>query len=251
MKISTKVFIFSLFLQIICLPAKAQEKEELKAFKSDYNDATIDRVEITEKYMEKLSSKFLDSTKELEEQRKKNVELEKEIKNLKESMTNFNNEKIKNIEKRISELETKVSKHDFDKLQTEHDKLVSDFSTLSKEYTQAKAMLEQIKLLLMTDYTTRFSTKGSSDNKLKGIVEEINKIQLPQIKPTPTATATPATTPTPSASATPPANSTATPTPTSSAEENFIEKYPLPARQSFCRQPENLRKFQKECLPYL
>lgn len=258
MKISTKVFIFSLLMQFFYSSAWTQEKEKLKAFKSDINNATITRVENAEKYMEELSSKFLDSIKELEEQRKKNAELENELKSLKESIKTINNEQTASIEKRLTELEVKTAKHDFDKLQLEHDKLLSNFNTLSKDYAQAKVMLEQIKLLLMTDYTSRFNSKGPSDNKLKGIVEEINKIQLPKEKPTPppspTSTATPTATPiatsTPSTATNSPKDTSSTAT-QPEKEENFIEKYPLPARQSFCRQPENLRKFQKECLPYL
>lgn len=253
MKISTKVFIFSLFMLAMPKPSFGQDKQEIKAFKSDINMATIDRVEITEKYMENLSSTFIQTKDELEKQKTKNAQLENEIKELKESMKVFTSEQLKKIETRLTALEDKTSKHDFDKLQTEHDQLLADFKTLSKDYTQAKMMLEQIKLLLMTDYTSRFNPKGASDNKLKGIVEEINKIQLPKAA-TPTPSVTPTVTPTPALKASPTPGATATSTPAASAspeQENFIEKYPLPARQSFCRQPENLRKYQKECLPYL
>ncbi len=250
MKIIPKVFIFAF------LSAQLYAQDEIKPFKSDLNYGQVDRIQRTETYVEKLSKNFIDTKEKLGEQEKINEELKKEIESVKQSLNNNNQEKLKDLEKRLSEIETKTAKHDLDKLQQDHDQLKKEFKDLSTDYNQAKLMLSQIKLLIMADYTERFNTKGSSDNKLKGIVEEINKVQLP--KPTPTATITPkpttVTTPAPATTATPAATATISTTNNPSSEkkeESFIEKYPLPARETFCRMPENLKKFQKECLPYL
>lgn len=243
-----KIFFAALIATSLHLLAQ-EKKAGLEPFKPDVNLAKMDRLDHSGQYLEKLSIAFKELQDQFDKERTENKQLKNELSSLKQSLLSLNNEQLEKINKRLLEVETKLSVHDLDQFKADHDQLRIEFDKLNKDYAQAKAMLEQIKLLIITDYASRSNNQGTSNNKLKGIVEEINKIQLP--KPTPVATATPVATVTPVATSTPAATATAAATPAAPKEESFIDKYPLPARQSFCRKPENLRKFKKECLPYL
>src|SRR5690606_36802064 len=129
---------------------------------------------------------------------------------------------------------------ELDKVKSGADETQKELTNLKKDYDNAKAMLKQIKLLIQVDYGSRLNKSDSANNQLRGVIEEINKIQLPIATPTPIATITPTPTVTPAVIATPaPTSSTVTPT----ASENFLDKYPLEARKQFRRNAENLKKF--------
>lgn len=232
--------------------------KEVKAYELDFNLGQVDRLEKIETYLEGLSNSYkqlqADFQKEKAEHLQTRIELEA-LKNQKAQDSKNNTEELAN---KVSVLEQNIGTTNVSQLQSELTQTKSDLANLSSDYNQAKALLGQIKLLIQADYAQKFNNTTGSNNQLKGIVEEINKIQLPTPQatptPTPTATATPIASPTPSLvpqpTATPPVPSVLV-KPQEDNNQNFLEKYPEQMRQEFCRKPENLQKFQKECLPYL
>lgn len=217
------------------------QDNEIKSYETDLNAPNIDRIERVEKYLEQFSNNYQQLKKDFDQERIEHQKTKEALLKMTETLAKQESQKLKEIETKVTAIETEMKALDLPELKKNFGTADAKLNDLKKDYDQAKAMLEQIKLLIQADYTNRFSSTDSANNKLKGIVEEINKIQLPKPTPTPTPTTTPIATATPAASV------TATP----KAEEKFIEKYPLPVRQSFCRKPENLKKYQKECLPYL
>lgn len=257
-----KVLVFTFILAFFFAPKlalQAQEQEQapkkLENYKLDLNAANIDRIEKVELYLEKFSSGYNQLKQEFELERAEHQKTKEALLKMSEALAKQESERLKELEAKVAALETEIKSLELPELKKNFGSADTKLNDLKKDYDQAKAMLEQIKLLIQADYASRFSTTDSGNNKLKGIVEEINKIQLPKPTPTPTTTPSTATTPTPTPTVGAATTSTPTPTPTPttspSAEENFIEKYPLPVRQSFCRKPENLKQYQKECLPYL
>ncbi|MFX3675687.1 MAG: hypothetical protein ACN6I6_01495 [bacterium] len=252
MKYKVLTIAFAAFLATFLSWAQdATPTQELEPYKPDINLAKIDRIDQSSEYLEKLSKAFNELKQDFEKSKTVNQELKAKIQSLEEKLKNNNSAEIKLLSERIDKLETKIAPHDFEQSQKDYQALKKSHETLEKDYANAKAMLEQIKLLIAADYDSRLSKSGTSDNKLKGILEEINKIQL--VKTKPATTPTPVASPTPAVTVSPTTTPTAsTPTPAATNEaESFLEKYPLPARQTFCRKPENLKKFQTECLPYL
>tara|TARA_R110000868_G_scaffold75979_7_gene218919 strand:+ start:7821 stop:8597 length:777 start_codon:yes stop_codon:yes gene_type:complete len=258
MKYAISTIFFAALLVTIQLRAQETASEkELEPYKSDINLAKIDRIDQSSSYLEKLSKAFTELKKNFDESQNLNKDLKAKIKILEEKLNNNNSAQIKSLSERLDKVEAKINPQDFDQNQKDYQALKRSHEALEKDYANAKAMLEQIKLLIAADYDSRLTKSGSSDNKLKGILEEINKIQLVKAKPaatpspTPTPTATATATATPAATPTPSAKATAAPATPDKKEESFLDKYPLPARETFCRKPENLKKFQTECLPYL
>ncbi|MBH48156.1 MAG: hypothetical protein CME71_08300 [Halobacteriovorax sp.] len=249
MKYQVVTIAFAALLTIYTVRSQeATPSKELEPYKPDINLAKIDRIDQSSEYLEKLSKAFGELKQDFQKSQALNKDLKTKIEELEAKLKNNNSTEIKLLSERIDKLEAKITPHDFEQNQKDYQELKKSHETLEKDYANAKAMLEQIKLLIAADYDSRLSKSGTSDNKLKGILEEINKIQLIKAKATPTPTPTPTVTPT--ATPTPSVSATSTPKPTTEAE-SFLEKYPLPARQTFCRKPENLKKFQTECLPYL
>lgn len=226
--------------------------QEFKSYKGDNNDAKIDRLDNIEKYLEGFSAQYKELQQDFAAEKKAHQETRQMLEEATQKIAQKENKKIEELLKKVTDLETKLSGLDVQAMKKDSDQQRKDFETLKTDYTNAKAMLQQIKLLIQADYATRLTKTDSSNNTLRGIVEEINKIQLPTATPAATPSATPTVTPTATVSA------TATPSPTTTpanaatpSNDNFLEKYPPPARQAFCRKPENLAKFKKECLPYL
>lgn len=250
--------IFALSLVEFFAPSSAAQ--EFKVYEGDINDAQIDRIDKIDAYLKGFSEKYQKLQEDFTKEKQAHQETKSELQKLQQQIDSTSDQRLKDLESKVSALETKLTGLDVQQMRKEMDTSSAEFVKLKKDYEQAKAMLNQIKLLIQADYASRFTKADSGNNQLKGIVEEINKIQLPIATPTPAATASPA----PTLSVTPtsaPANTPSTiQTPVAKPpvpgvdpkkEENFLEKYPIPARQTFCRKPENLKNFQKECLPYL
>ncbi len=223
------MFIFSLSVLLAVNFCWAQENQDLKAFKSDINDATIDRVRILEEYIEKMSSQFIQTSKNLEAQIKKNAELEKKI--AKGMSSDNQSTSMEQLTKTVESLEKKIAKLSPDEVNRDLKSVKSELSKTNVEILLIKSLLNEVKTYLINNHEiTIAKDKSKVNSSLNETIDNIRKIYLTEKKS---------------------AASTNTEVKVKSESDNFLDKFSLRTRRSFCKTEANAKKFKKECLPYI